>query len=539
MNKIKKETFFWVFAGLAGLIIFVLYFNYAFPIASIDIRLSKDEIVKRAEGYIREQGFSLKGYQRSILFDSDYSASIYLQKTQGIKKSNELIAGGLPVWFWGLRWFKELEKQGFYCDVDPATGKIVNFKYSVLDDAEGASLTEKEAMAIAQAKVKEQGLDIKEYELKENNLKKQKNRTDYHFVWQKKDYSIGEAHLRVAVSIYGDKLGFFGRYLDIPEEFSRDLKKSLSVGQVLSMITAIFMFLLFIAAIVVLIIQFKKDRMNWKFGLFFGLAVCVLSAVDFLNSLPLIWSSYPDTISKSVYIAIAAGSMVMGALLIGLVIFLFGSCGESLAKETFKLNMPVFEALKKKRTSWADVFPKFIIGYALAFVFLGYITLFYLFGTKFFNIWMPPEAEYSNILSTSLPFLFPLSVAASAAISEEFMFRLFAVSFFKKYLRLTWLAVIIPAFIWAFAHSNYPVFPAYVRGIELTVAGIVFGIAFLKYGLETVLVTHFVIDAALVGLPLIKSHNAYFMISGIAVVAIAFLPVPVLMFFTRRQKRCA
>ena len=147
---------------------------------------------------------------------------------------------------------------------------------------------------------------------------------------------------------------------------------------------------------------------------------------------------------------------------------------------------------------------------------------------------MPPEAEYSNILGTSLPFLFPLTIAVSAALSEEFAFRLFSISLLKKYLRVSWVAVLLPALIWAFAHSNYPVFPVYVRGIELTVAGIVFGIVFLRCGLETVIIAHYVIDALLVALPLLKSHNAYFVFSGAVVIVLAFLPLAVLPVIARR-----
>ena len=218
-------------------------------------------------------------------------------------------------------------------------------------------------------------------------------------------------------------------------------------------------------------------------------------------------------------------------------IFLFGSSGESLSREVLKIDMPLLSALKTKHMDKGKITSTFVVGYSLAFIFLGYISLFYLLGTKFFNIWMPPEAGYSNILGTSMPFLFPLTVAAGAAISEEFMFRLFAISFFKKYMKWTWLGVLIPALIWAFAHSNYPVFPVYVRGIELTIAGIIFGIVFLKYGLETVLITHFIIDAALVGLPLIKSHNAYFMISGFVVLGIVFLPVPLMLMISSIKKK--
>lgn len=537
MVKIKASLIVWALMGVVGLLVFVLLFNHAFPIASIDIRFNKQEVMDIASEYVLSQGYDIQGYESSILFDSDGQASVYLQKTQGIKKSNDLIRSGVPVWFWSVRWYKELDKEGFYCEIDPTSGSIISFQHFLLDDAAGEKLSFKQAKILAETKIREQGLNLADYELKEKNTKEQKNRTDYYFEWEKKNYAIDEAHLRLSVSIHGQMLGHFARYLDVPEEFLRDLQKDISLGQVLSIITTIFMFLLFIAAIVVLIVQFKKDKVNWKFGLVFGVLVSSITILDFFNSMPLLWSAYPDTMSKGAFIAISAGSMFVGALLIGLIIFLFGSCGQSLSNEVFKVKMPVFDALRNGKTKQGEILQTFVVGYSMAFIFLGYISLFYLIGTKYFNIWMPPEAEYSNILSTSMPFLFPLTIALGAAVSEEFMFRLFAVSFFKKYMKLTWLGVLIPALIWAFAHSNYPVFPAYVRGIELTIAGVLFGIVFLKYGLEAVLITHFVIDAALVGLPLIKSQNTYLMISGIVVIGIVFLPVPGLMFIKGKKRK--
>ena len=536
MKIIRKSLILWIFAGIIGLTIFTVYFNSAFPIASIDIRLSKDEVLAKATDFIQAQGFDLDGFDQTMLFDSDANAAIYLQKTQGIKKSNQLIKQGLPIWFWSIRWFKELDKEGFYCAVDPASGKIIYFQHSLLDDAKDENLNQEQAQVLANEKITQMGFDLTEYELKESNSKVQKNRTDFNFEWEKKDYAIDQAHLRLSAAVYGEKLGYFGRFIDVPEEFTRSLKKDMALGQVLSIITTILIFFLFLAAIFVMIVQYKKDKIKWKFGLFFGILVLGVTIIDFFNNMPLLWSSYPDTFSKNVFIAISAGSAFIGALLIGLIIFLFGNSGESLYREFDKVKMPVFDAIKNRKAD-ASILPVFVVGYSLGFVFLGYITVFYLIGTRFFNIWMPPEAEYSNILSTSMPFLFPLTIALSAAVSEEFMFRLFSISFIKKYTKLTWLAVLIPALIWAFAHSNYPVFPAYVRGIELTIAGIVFGIVFLSYGLEAVLIAHFVIDAALVGLPLLKSQNLNLIISGIIVIAFALLPIVIMFFWQKKQLR--
>ncbi|MFH2138695.1 MAG: CPBP family glutamic-type intramembrane protease [Candidatus Omnitrophota bacterium] len=537
MNKnSKKSLIAWILAGITGLVVFIMFFNQAFPTASIDLRLSKEEVIEKATEFVTEQGFQLEGFDRTIVFDSDYYASIYLQKTQGIAKANQLIRQGVPMWFWQVRWFKELQKDGFSVYIDPATGEIVHFQYAVLDDAQGANLTLEQAKKIAEQKVLSQGIDLEVYKVKENINKEQKNRTDYSFSWEKKDYTIGDATLIVSANIYGDKLGYFGRYLKIPEDFIRDLQKDLSYGQVLSILTVIFMFVLGISALVVMIIQFKKDNVSWKPGLAWGAGVALLAIIAFVNSIPLLWTSYPDTMSKNIFVVISAAAALIGSLVSGLVIFLFWASGEALSREVWSRRFPLLEALKKKEFKSAEVFSPIITGYCLAFLFLGYITIFYLVGRKFFHIWMPPEVEYSNILGTALPFLFPLTLAVTAAVSEEFMFRMFSISFFKKCFKLTWLGILLPAVIWAFAHSNYPVFPAYVRGIELTIAGIVFGIVYVKYGLETVLITHFVIDAVLGGLPLLRSHNLYFTASGAIVMLAVFIPVIILFFMAKKTK---
>jgi hypothetical protein len=111
-----------------------------------------------------------------------------------------------------------------------------------------------------------------------------------------------------------------------------------------------------------------------------------------------------------------------------------------------------------------------------------------------------------------------------AAITEETTYRLFGISLVKRYTRSTLLALLIPAMIWAFGHSSYEVFPVYLRGIELTIGGVLFGLAFLRWGLIACIVAHFVIDAVQLGMPLLGSGNATYVISGVIVMGIALLP---------------
>lgn len=533
----KKTLLAWILAGIAGLAVFIIYFNAAFPIASIEITLDRKDAFKKAEGFLKAQGFDVSGYEKAVMFMSDTTAATYLQKTQGLKRANELIRSEIPAHAWMVRYFKELQKEGFWVQVDPSTGKILRFEHPLLDEDKGADLTEDQARQSAEKVLLSQGVDLNSYELKDKNNVKEKFRTDYNFEWEKKNYRLKDAFLRVSVGIYGDKLGSYNEYLKVPEKFGREIKKEASGGTVLSMLSWIFSLMLGIAALVMFVIRFKYNFLWWKFGLFFGVLLAGLTVVTFVNSIPLLWFGYRDTVSKAVFMTLASGASLVGAVIAGLSVFLLGAAGESLSRDWPRIRMPLVEAFKKRQFPASEVLPVFIVGYALGFLFLGYQTLFYLIGTRFFSIWIPLDTEYSNILGTYMPFLFPLTVATGAAIGEEFFFRLFAIVFFKRFLRITWVAVVASSLIWAFGHSDYAVYPVYARGIELTLAAIAMGIVFLKYGIESVIIAHFVIDVLLMGMPLLRSKNPFFLASGVIVLLLALLPIPIMAWASKRNRR--
>lgn len=535
MPKYTKPLIAWSVLGITGLAIFIIFFSHAFPVASIDLKINREEAIKRSADFIDRQGFDSQSFDKTVIFDSNAYASAYLQKTQGVKKSNELIRKGIPVWFWRVRWFKELEKEGFLVDLDPSTGEIITFFHFILEDEEGSDLSQDEAMAIGRSKIISQGIDLEDYELKDSTVKKQKKRTDYHFVWEKKGYKIEEATLRVGVDIYGDKLGKYARQLKVPEEFRRYIKGQVSFGSMLSTASTIFKYLLIITAVCMLIFQAKQARPSWKLWFICGCTIALLEMFNFFNGMPLLWNFYPETMSKPAFIMSSLANQLMYVLSIGLIIIACGSLAELFARNFVHARMPLYHAIKNRNFQGQEILPVLIVGYSLGFIFLGYITLFYLSGSKFFNIWIPPATEYANTLGMAIPVLFPLAIAVSAAVNEEFIYRLFAISFLKKYIRKTWLAILIPAIMWGFSHSFYHVFPVYIRGIELTIFGIILGIVFLKYGIETVVIAHFVINATLAGLPLLRSHNPYLSASGVIVIALASVPIIVMLVICKRK----
>src|SRR5258707_2063878 len=112
-----------------------------------------------------------------------------------------------------------------------------------------------------------------------------------------------------------------------------------------------------------------------------------------------------------------------------------------------------------------------------------------------------------------------------ASTNEEFTFRLFAIPFFRRLTGSRWIAVIVPAFMWSFLHSNYRQEPPYIRGIEIGLFGMVAGLVMLRWGILATLIWHYTVDASLVGLLLIRSNSLYFKVSGLVVALAAAAPL--------------
>jgi GNAT superfamily N-acetyltransferase len=155
----------------------------------------------------------------------------------------------------------------------------------------------------------------------------------------------------------------------------------------------------------------------------------------------------------------------------------------------------------------------------------GYAVLFYLVATRLFGGWTPMGVRYTSLYATPFPFLGPLRSGFLPAMEEELLFRLVAIPLVLLLTRRRWLALLVPGIIWAFAHLAYVRDPFYLRGIELTLVAIILGLFFLRFDLTTTIVAHYVFNAGLGALPLLRSGEPYFVLSGLIVVATMLAPV--------------
>ncbi|CAG7616811.1 hypothetical protein PAESOLCIP111_01947 [Paenibacillus solanacearum] len=162
-----------------------------------------------------------------------------------------------------------------------------------------------------------------------------------------------------------------------------------------------------------------------------------------------------------------------------------------------------------------------IRGYLLCLFLLGLQQVMLFTAGEAFDVWAisdPADSVYNMVY----PALFPL-MAWAAAISEEAVYRLFGIALFLKLTRNRFLAVLLPSLIWAASHTQYPIYPVYTRLVEVTVIGLIFGWAFLRFGFLTVVFAHAAMDSILMGLSLLYMGEPLQALLGIV-----YLVVPAL-----------
>lgn len=518
----KKEIFIILIAVMA-LFVFLKFYDEASPTASMNSHISRNHALRAARQYLEEQGFNLSGYVETVIFSEDNDAVLYLQKTLGMDRFNNVVQD-LPLRYWKVRFFKELQYEEFRVYVNPQGG-IIAFNHYIPEDAKGARLRQSQALQIAEAYVQQQeGVDFLNYDLINASSKQRERRIDHLFTWKASTPPIGDAKLLLTIAVHGDVVDGYEQSINVPQKFAELYDKESSKGELLARLSGLLTVFLALLAFVIFLTHHKYRTIPWKGALFLALAMVVAKILGEINAIPNIRAAYSTDSPLYTFWGGWIIDTIESTVWSGVVTFLFAVAGWSVCHEVFKMKR-VDQITGRRGWLSRDFTRALFMGYLLASIGLGYMTVFYLLGERYFDVWSPVPSGYSNMLGTWLPFLDPITEAFRSSVSEELIYRFFAIALLVKYLRSRAVALFIPALIWGFAHSDYTVLPFYTRGIELTVDGLLSGYFFIRYGLITVVVAHYVFDAVIMGMPLLQSSNLYLFWSGMAGVGVMAVPI--------------
>jgi membrane protease YdiL (CAAX protease family) len=522
----KRALVAWVMLGIAGALFARHYFFRAFPEASVDFRISREEALARAQRFASSLGEDVSSYQSAIIFDVDDNAKTYLERELGLQQANQMMSSELHIWYWNVRFFKPQQEEEFHVSVSPA-GEIVGYSHKVEESRAGAALDRTAAQASVQNFLSGKfGVDLNAWDFlpEEVNSNKRPNRLDCSFTWEKHGFRAKDAPYRLQVAIQGDHVGSTQQYLQVPEAWERSYQQLRSKNIFYNEVALLPYAVLIGAALWFGISLTRRGQTSWGGATKLGIVVAVALFFMQLNEWPLARVSYDTNSSYGTFIFGQIAKAVLFGLGSALTISLILPGAEPLYRASQPGRLRLREALTPRGLRSKEFFSSSVVGLSMASAHIGFVVAFYMIASRF-GAWAPQELNYENSVNTAFPWIAGVAIGLLASTSEEFLFRLFAIPFLHRVTGSRVLAVILPAFAWSFLHSAYPNEPPYIRGLEVGLIGIVAGIVMLRWGILATLIWHYTVDASLVGLLLIRSNSLYFKLSGAIVAAAALAPL--------------
>lgn len=502
-------------AAVAALSLFVgvRYYFQAFPEASIEFRVTRESSVPVAESFLRGLRLDPKPYRHAAIFGFDDEQKTFLERELGVAESNRLLETTVRLWRWQHRWFRPLQKEELSVEVT-TKGEVVGFEHLLAEDAPGPNLPTERARQLAEAFLAgTMRRPLASLAFVEASTQTRPHRTDHSFTWKVIGSEVKGADYRVAVDVAGGAVSGYREWLKVPDTWVRGYEKLRSKNETANLVDNLFLLLTVLAMLGFLATRVRRGDVRWLAAAILGGVTFVLLAVSQLNSLASELYDYDTTASFAGYLISKVLIGIAGGLAVGVLILLLAAASEPIYRERFPARLSVTSLLRLRAWRTRETFIATLVGLTLTCFFFAYENVFYLIAHRL-GAWSPREVAYSDLLSTTFPWVYVLFFGFLPAISEELISRVFSVPFFERLFRSTAFAIVVAAFIWSFGHAGYPNQPWWIRGLEVGLAGIVFGLAFLRFGIVSVLVCHFSVDALYTAFVLIRSPNLYYVVSG-------------------------
>jgi len=499
-------------------------FYRAFPEASIDFRVSRADAKPIAAQFLEAQGYHFEGYRDASSFTYDDDAKTFLEREAGLEKANQLLGTRVHLWRWAFRWFRPQQKEEFRADVTPG-GLVVGFEHKIAEDAARPDVTPDEARTLAESYLRTRvHREPAALDFVESSSITRPHRTDRTFTWKERDFDVHDGTYRIAVTLLGNEIGSYSEYLKIPDWWTRDYERLRSKNNEAQVIDTFALVVLMVALIAVIAVRVRRQDVRWRRAAIAGAIGMALSFLSSLNEFPLAEYGYPTTDAYSSFVIQRLLEAVLTALAWGGAIFVIAAGAEVLYREAYPGKVSLGSLFSRKGLRTKRFFLGAVLGVTLCAVFLAYQTVFYIVANKL-GAWSPADVPYSDLLNTKFPWAYVLVGGYLPAVSEEFMFRMFAIPFLRKALRWLPAAIVVAGFAWGFGHAGYPNQPFFIRGLEVGTGGIALGIIMLRWGILPTLIWHYSVDAMYSALLLLRSHSLYFRLSGAASAGIFVAPI--------------
>ena len=319
--------------GIAGLAIWIIATPFHTDVPPLP--QSRSEAIALADAALAARGVTL-GPQWRRLADVQvatdnagrWEGHVFAWREAGPEAYRKLIGATLPPPMWEVRYARfdgdvEARAEEWRVTLD-GTGAIRQVRHELPEAAPGARLAKDDALALARKTVRERfGLDPAKLTEIGAEERQRPNRVDWAFSFAEPDVVVGKGgEARAVVTVAGDEVAAYGRYIFVPEEWQRALRERDSGTTLLRMVLGGVLAIAALAAIVMAVIDWTHRRRDRR--ALFGIAAIVvaLGAVTIANGWPAIAVNFDTTqpilVQAAQAIAVTMMGVVVAALGLGL-----------------------------------------------------------------------------------------------------------------------------------------------------------------------------------------------------------------------------
>lgn len=164
MNENKREKWqplrgillVFLILGVCGISFFFWRYDDVFPAASIDLKLSKQEIAKRAAAVAESMGYPTKDTVQTTTFYEESSTSTFLEYEYSMREANALMKATIPCWLWYTRICKPEQLEEFKVWLTP-DGRLDSVSHEIERERKLPTISHDEAMLLSLKFIQDKG----------------------------------------------------------------------------------------------------------------------------------------------------------------------------------------------------------------------------------------------------------------------------------------------------------------------------------------------------------------------------------------------
>ena len=539
------------FAIVAGIAVVaaalaVWLFPRAYPIIALEQSLTRDVALVRADSFFRAHSIAPAGARTAVRFEGNDSLRTFVELFAGGADSlNALVRGDdVAPFTWSVRAFVPDNPREARVDFAP-DGRIIGFERKLAEADRRPTVSADSGRRLAE-QVLDSWIDdrARGWRLVSSSYetKKTSSRVDRTYTFERTDRRIGGAPIRAEAVIAGDTPARLRPFVEIPESFRRRYGEMRSWNQLLTLLATVAILGLAIAGVIALVRYARARSVRWRQPILVGAVLGALMLAESLNGIPGSWFWYDTAMSPITFMATEVLFALVTGLTTALIVGFALAAGEASTRHAFPRHLDWWKLWRYRGTQ--EVASQVGGGYAIAAIALAYVTVFYLVTRTLLGWWVPSELlDDPNQIASPMPWISAIAISVDAGVSEEALFRALPLSLLAVWIgnrpgRRWWMAmgVVLSALVFGFAHSDYPSWPPYSRGVEIFLDACFWAVLFIQFGILVTVVAHFLYDVVLFGIFAASGDAAAYHVTAAIIAVAALAPALVVLWRGARQR---